>query len=147
MKLRLFVICSCLLLNLLALFPSQVCAANSSPIILLREASTQAAHLEDYESRRSVILSIMNAQLTLGDEVGAAITADLESIPPNRDYLLVSVVAMQAGKGDIIGAEQTLAGITQTLARANAVAFIAPAYAARGNIPKALQLAGEIPDN
>lgn len=147
MTLRMFVIWSSLILNLLTLSPSRVCAANSPPITLLREATTQAAYLEDYESRRSVILSIMNAQLTLGDEVGAAITAELESIPPNRDYLLVSVVAMQADKGDIIGAERTLAGITQTLARANAVAFIAPAYAARGNILKALQLAEEIPDN
>jgi hypothetical protein len=59
----------------------------------------------------------------------------------------VTVVTIQAGNGNITGATQTLARISDERVRPNALAPIAVAHAAAGDMPKALQLAGEIPDS
>jgi hypothetical protein len=147
MTLRWFVTSILTALVFVALYPSSGLAEDRSPTTLLREASTYAARIEDYTVKRSALLGIMAAQEKLGDEAGAMKTAELESIPGNRDHAWATVVAIQARKGNIAGATQTLARISEKTARANAQVPIAVAYAAAGDIPKALQLAGQIPEN
>jgi hypothetical protein len=147
MRFRWLATCTFPALVFVALHPSSGLAEVRSPTMLLREASSNAARIEDYTVKRSALLGIIAAQEKLGDEAGAMKTAELESVPGNRDNAWATVVAIQASKGNIAGATQTLARISEKTARANAQAPIAVAYAATGDIPKALQLAGQIPEN
>lgn len=134
-------------LVVVALYPSSGLAEDRSPIMLLREASTYAARIDDGSVKHLALIGIMGAQEKLGDEAGAMMTAERDPIPGNRDNAWATVVAIQASKGNIAGATQSLAKISTKIARANAQTPIAVAYAAAGDIPKALQLAGQIPDN
>ncbi len=142
-----FATCTFPVLVFVALYPSSGLAEDRSPTMLLREASIYAARIDDYTVKQSAFLGIMAAQKKLGDEAGAMKTAELESIPGNSDHAWATVVAIQVSKGTITGATQTLARISGKTTRANAQASIAVAYAAAGDIPKALQLAGQIPEN
>lgn len=147
MTLRWFVTCTCPVLVFVALYPSRGLADDRSPTMLLREASTYAAHIDNDAVKWSALLGIIGLQAKIGDETGAVKTAELEPIPWNRDNTLVTVVEIQARRGNIAGATQTLTKISEKIARANAQAPLAAAYAAAGDIPKALQLARDIPDN
>ena len=147
MKLRSLVNCTFLALVFVAQYPSSGIAEDRSPAMLLREASSNAARIDDDGAKRVALLGIMAAQEKLGDEVGAIKTVEREPIPGNRDNAWATVVAIQASKGNVAGATQSLAKISTKIARANAQAPIAVAYAAAGDIPKALQVAEQIPDN
>jgi hypothetical protein len=135
-----------LTLALVVTHPSSGSAEDRSPTQLLREASSNAAQIDDDSVKRAALLNILSAQQRIGDEAGAIMTAELEPHPGNRDNAWAIVVAIQASNGNIIGATQTLTRISGKLARSNALASLAVAYAAGGDIPEALQLAGEIPD-
>lgn len=147
MRFRWLATCTFPALVFVALDPSSGLAEDRSPTMLLREASTFAARIDDDTVKRSALLGIIAAQEKLGDEAGAMKTAEREPIPGNRDNAWATVVAIQAKKGNIAGGTQALAKISGKTARANAQASIAVAYATAGDIPKALQLAGHIPDN
>jgi tetratricopeptide (TPR) repeat protein len=147
MKLRSLVNCTFLALVFIAQYPSSGIAEDRSPAMLLREASSNAARIDDDGAKRVALLGIMAAQEKLGDEVGAIKTVEREPIPGNRDNAWATVVAIQASKGNVAGATQSLAKISTKIARANAQAPIAVAYAAAGDIPKALQVAEQIPGN
>lgn len=147
MKPRWLVVYACLLVVVRASHPSTGWAEDRSALTLLRDASNNAAHIADDTVKRSALLDVLRAQQKIGDEAGAMKTAELEPLPGNKDNAWVTVVEIQASKGNITGAEQTRARISQHIARANASAHIAIAYAAGGDIPKALQLSADIPEN
>lgn len=147
MTLRWLVTCTFLALVFVAQHPSSGFAGDRSPTGLLREASTYAARMDEYNGKHSALLGILLNQQKVGDEAGAMKTAELETHPGNRDRSLETVVAIQASKGNFTAATQTLARISEKIARDNALAPLAVAHAAAGDIPKALQLAGQIPDN
>ncbi|MDH5667031.1 MAG: hypothetical protein OEY86_03350 [Nitrospira sp.] len=121
-------------------------AEDRSPQTLLREASSYAARIDDDSVKHHVLQDILWAQQKIGDEVGAIQTAQLE-LSGNRDNALEIVVAIQASRGHIREAEATLRGISNHITRANAASHIPVAYAAVGDIPKALQLAAQLPNN
>jgi hypothetical protein len=146
MSARCFEICVLLAMVLAVQYPSNGSAEDRSPLRLLRDASGHAAQIDNDSVKRTAFLSIIAAQQKFGDEMGAMKTAELESLPGNRDNAWATVIAIQAKNGNIQGATQTLARITEKIARANALAAIAVAYAGAGDIPKALERAGEIPD-
>ena len=140
-------ICIALVLTWMFSTPSIGLTEDRSPLALLREASNYAAHIGDDNVKHNALQGIISAQQKIGDEAGAIKTALLEPLPGNRDNTRTIVVAIQANRGNIIGAVATLASISEHIAHANASSHIAVAYAAAGDIPKALQLAAEIPDN
>lgn len=145
--LRLSEVCILLAMVFTIQCPSNGWAEESSPIWILREASIYAARISDDYSRQIAVDEVIRAQEKAGDDVGAMKTAELGTLPRNRDNAWgATVVAIQAKHGNVLGATQTLALITEKISRANAIASIAVAYAAAGDIPKALELAGEIPD-
>ena len=144
---RWLVTCTFFTLVIVAQHPSSGSAEDRSPTGLLREASSNAARIDDDTVKQSAVRTILYSQQKVGDEAGAIKTAELEPLPLNRDNAWVTVVAIQASKGNITGATQTLARIADERVRPNAPAPIAVAHAAAGDIPKALQLAGQIPDN
>lgn len=147
MKPRSFVVYACLLIVVRAPYPSSGWAEDLSALTLLRDASNNASHIADDTVKRSALLDILRVQQKIGDEAGAMKTAELEPLPGNKDNAWVTVVEIQASKGNITGAEQTLARISEQIARANALSHIAIAYAAGGDIQRALQLSAEIPEN
>lgn len=147
MKPRWLVAYACLLLVVRASHPSTGWAEDRSALTLLRDASNNAARIADDTVKRSALLDILRAQQKIGDEAGAMKTAELEPLPGNKDNAWVTVVEIQASKGNITGAEQTRARISQHIARANALSHIAIAYAARGDIQRALELSAEISEN
>ena len=95
------VICRILAVGLATQYPCNGLAEDRSPTGLLREASINAARIDDENVRHSALLGILTAQQRVGDEVGAMETAELESLPGNRDNAWASVVAIQASKGNI----------------------------------------------
>jgi hypothetical protein len=147
MTLRWLVTCTFLALVLVAQHPSSGLAEDRSPTGLLRDASANAARIDNDNEKQAALFGIITAQQKVGDAAGAIKTAELDPLPGNRDNARATVVAVQASKGNIAGATQTLARISEKIARANAQAPIAVAYAAAGDIPQALQLAEQIPDN
>ena len=147
MRLRWLMTCTFLVLVLVDQHPSRGSAEDRSPTGLLREASSNVARIDDDNEKRSALFGIITAQQKVGDEAGAIKTAELDPIPGNRDNAWATVVEIQASKGNTTGATQTLARTSEKIARANAQAPIAVAYAAAGDIPKALEIARQIPDN
>lgn len=140
-------ICIALVLTWMFSTPSIGFTEDRSPLALLRKASNHAVCIGDDNVKHNALQGIISAQQKIGDEAGAIQTAQLEPLPGNRDNARTIVVAIQSNRGNIIGAVATRAGISEHIAHANASSHIAVAYAAAGDIPKALQLAAEIPDN
>ena len=136
-----------LVLALIGQHPAGVFAEDRSSTILLRHASSNATHIDNSTTKHSALLEIITAQRKVGDVHGAIQTAAEEPLAGDRDWAWGTVVAIQAQKGDITGATQTLSRISTKLAKANAIVPIAVAYAAMGDIAKALQLAAEIPND
>jgi len=147
MTLRWLATCTFLALVVVAQHPSSGLAEDRSPTKLLREASSNAALIDDDNVKQLALRGILYYQQKVGDEAGAIQTAELEPLSSNRDSAWATVVAIQASKGNITGAKESLARISEKIARANALAPIAVAYAANGDIPQAVKIAGQISDN
>ena len=144
---RSLAIYTCLFLALGVHPPSSGSAEDRSPTGLLREASIYAARMDTDKGKHSALRGILYNQQKAGDETGAMMTAELESNLGRGDNAWAIVVAIQASKGNITGAKESLARISEKIAHANALFPIAVAYAANGDISQALKIAGQIPDN
>src|SRR4051812_16219357 len=132
MRFRWLTTCAFLALVFLAQRPCSGLAGDHSSTNLLRESSVYAARMDAVSGKEDTLLSILFSQEKVGDEAGATKTAELVSHSLNKDRARATVLAIQASKGNITGATQTLARISDESVRTNALAPIAVAYAAAG---------------